>query len=128
MSASAGAKPVNIQCVWAYLPAFLAVAEAQHLRRAALDLRVSPSALSRSISILEHRIGHALFERSGGRMRLNALGERLHSTVRQVIQLIDGAVDNHVTSDVTQLLPRSADDFVARMLRSAELGPRSDVE
>lgn len=83
---------VKIHAVWAYLPSFLAVAEAQHLRRAASSLRVSPSAVSRSIGILEHRIGHMLFERSGGRLRLNPMGNRLLFTMRQVVQLVDGAV------------------------------------
>src|SRR5262245_59498025 len=80
---------VRIQCVWTYLPSFLAVAESQHLRQAARELRVSPSALSRSISILEHRIGQPLFERCGRRMRLTSLGDQLLETLRQVVQQVD---------------------------------------
>jgi LysR family glycine cleavage system transcriptional activator len=97
----------RIQCIWPYLPAFVAVAEAQHLRGAARELRVSPSALSRSIGILEHRIGQPLFERRGGRMHLNAFGVRLNGTVREIIQMVDGAVDGdqRASADVLRMLP-----------------------
>jgi DNA-binding transcriptional LysR family regulator len=94
----------RIQCIWPYLPAFVAVAEAQHLRGAARELRVSPSALSRAVSILEHRIGYPLFERRNGRMHLNALGVRLHYAVRKIIQHVDDA-DGSGASTVEQMLP-----------------------
>jgi LysR family glycine cleavage system transcriptional activator/LysR family transcriptional regulator of beta-lactamase len=93
-------KLVEIDRIWAYLPAFLAVAQSQHLRRAAGELHVSPSALSRSISILEHRVGYPLFDRRAGRMRLNAMGERLHFTVRQVFQLVEHAVEDREVTGV----------------------------
>jgi DNA-binding transcriptional LysR family regulator len=97
---------VRIHGVWSYFPSFLAVAEAQHLRRAARDLRVSPSALSRSISMLEHRIGYPLFDRCGGRMRLNAMGDRLLLSVRQVMRLVDGVLADQATADVVYMLSR----------------------
>ena len=44
---------------WSWLPAFSAVAETQHLPSAALKLHVSPSALSRTIRLLEDDLGEA---------------------------------------------------------------------
>ena len=113
----------RIQNIWPYLPAFVAVAQAQTLRGAARELRVSPSALSRSIGILEHRIGYCLFERRGGRMYLNATGERLHSTVRQIIHLVDGAVDPRTTAEVIRMLRCNAEDIGRRsfLARSGSL-------
>lgn len=95
----------RIQCVWPYLPSFLAVAEVQHLRRAARSLRVSPSALSRSIGILEHRIGQPLFERSAGRMRLNSRGDELLDTVREVVRLVDEALARGDMPVFARILP-----------------------
>jgi DNA-binding transcriptional LysR family regulator len=102
---------VRIQCVWSYLPSFLAVAESQHLRRAARELHVSPSALSRSISILEHRIGQPLFERSAGRMRLNSLGNELLKTVREVVRLVDATLARNDSTVLARILPRDVGPF-----------------
>ena len=74
---------------WNYLPAFIAVAEMEHLRAAAQAIRVSPSALSRSIGILEYRLGYPLFERSNRGLRLTAEGAHLLSVVREGMRLVD---------------------------------------
>lgn len=74
---------------WSYLPAFIAVAETEHLRKAAQALHVSPSALSRTITTLEQRIGYSLFERSGRRLRLTARGERLMRVLRDGMLVLD---------------------------------------
>ena len=74
---------------WAYLPAFIAVAETQHLRKAAQAIHVSPSALSRTIAMLEYRIGYSLFERSGRRLRLTPRGERLLRALRRSMTLLE---------------------------------------
>jgi LysR family transcriptional regulator, glycine cleavage system transcriptional activator len=77
---------------WNYLPAFIAVAETQHLRKAAQAIHVSPSALSRTITILEHRIGYSLFERSGRRLRLTARGEQLLRVLHHSVSMLDEAL------------------------------------
>jgi DNA-binding transcriptional LysR family regulator len=109
---------VRIQRVWAYLPSFLAVAESQHLRLAARKLRVSPSALSRSISILEYRIGQPLFERSGRRMRLNSLGDQLLNTVREVVGLVDETLASNGPPVNLHVLPCAPDIVNIRELGS----------
>lgn len=56
---------------------FQAVAERGSIRRAALELNVAPSSISRSLSELEHELGTLLFERVGRRLRLSSAGEML---------------------------------------------------
>ncbi|WP_445682743.1 LysR family transcriptional regulator [Radicibacter daui] len=56
---------------------FQAVAEKGSIRRAALELNVAPSSISRSLSELEADLGALLFERVGRRLRLSSAGEML---------------------------------------------------
>ncbi len=69
--------------VWGYLPAFRAVAETEHLPTAAARLHVVPSALSRSVRLLEQAMGGEVFERRGRRLVLNARGRALLDALRQ---------------------------------------------
>lgn len=75
--------------LWPYLPAFRAVAETQHLPRASELLLVSPSALSRSIRLLEEAVGVQLFDRVGRQLELNPSGRRFLSAVRDSMRLLD---------------------------------------
>jgi DNA-binding transcriptional LysR family regulator len=102
----------RIHCVWPYLPAFLAVAETQHLRRAARELHVSPSALSRSIRLLEERIGHPLFERHGRKLQLTAVGHHILEIVRESVRLVnevlaDSDLDDPTSEEIGDVLPRA---------------------
>jgi LysR family glycine cleavage system transcriptional activator len=99
---------------WSYLPAFIAVAETEHLRKAAQTLHVSPSALSRTIAILEHRIGYSLFERAGRRLRLTSRGERLLRVLRRSTLMLDETLD---AAGVTQ-----HEVVQARVVKSSALG------
>ncbi len=65
--------------VWNWLPAFQAVAETEHLPTASSRLRLTPSALSRTVSTLEDHLGRPLFARVGRTLALNAHGRRLLS-------------------------------------------------
>src|SRR5262249_4035819 len=69
--------------VWAYLPAFRAVAESEPLPTAAAELHVVPSALSRSVRLLEEALGERLFTRRGRRLALNSRGRALLDAIRQ---------------------------------------------
>jgi DNA-binding transcriptional LysR family regulator len=89
----------QVAAFWNYLPAFVAVAETEHLRLAAQQLRVSPSSLSRMIGLLEHHLGYTVFTRTGRRMTLNAAGHRLRSVVRQSMLLVDDAVSAPAVQD-----------------------------
>lgn len=83
----------RVNRLWSWLPAFRAVAETQHLPTASAQLYVSPSALSRTIRLLEEDIGHRLFLRSGRRIELNDAGQRFLVAVRNAMRLVhDGLV------------------------------------
>ncbi len=75
--------------LWNWLPAFRAVAETQHVRRAADLVFLSPSALSRSIHLLETELGAPLFVRSGRTLKLTVLGEELLIVVRDSMRHLD---------------------------------------
>lgn len=66
------------------LRTFLAVAEAQHLTRAAEALHLSQPAVSNHIKALEEGLGLRLFERGPNGMKLTPAGTRLLSEVRAV--------------------------------------------
>jgi DNA-binding transcriptional LysR family regulator len=55
---------------------FVAVAQSESIARAAEQLHISQSPLSRQVIALEARLGLALFARSGKRLKLNAVGQR----------------------------------------------------
>ena len=75
---------------WNWLPAFRAVAEAGGINEAARVLRVSPSALSRSVGLLEAALGGPLFHRESG-LVLTAHGERLLVAARDAMRLVHEA-------------------------------------
>src|SRR5215208_4314626 len=82
----------RIRSVWAWLPAFRAVAETEHLPSAALELGVVPSSLSRAIKLLEDELGVVLFDRSGKALVLNDAGRALLSAVRDAMRIVDDSV------------------------------------
>ena len=82
----------RVSQLWQWLPGFRAVAEVQHVRRAAERLHVSPSALSRTIHLLEEQLGHRLFRREGRSLRLEPHGELLLQVVRHCMRQIDDTV------------------------------------
>ncbi len=82
----------RIDDFWSWLPAFRAVAETEHLPSASALLRVTPSALSRTIKLLEESVGHPLFDRRGRRIELNAAGRELLRSVRDAMRRVDEGV------------------------------------
>lgn len=83
---------IQLRSVWPYLPAFRAVAEAEHLPTAGAQLGVTPSSLSRAIRILEDVVGARLFLREGRALRLNDHGRLLLATVRDAMRGLDEGV------------------------------------
>lgn len=78
--------------LWNWLPAFRAVAETEHLPTAAENVHLTPSALSRSVRLLEQDLGRSLFRRVGRRLELSPAGEQLLQAVREAMQTIDDTV------------------------------------
>ncbi len=79
----------RLEDLWNWLPAFRAVAESEHLPTAAAALFVTPSAVSRTIRLLEQELGRPLFQREGRRLRLNPAGERLLARVREAMRRVE---------------------------------------
>jgi len=86
-------RAVRLANLWNWLPAFRAVAETQHLPSAARSMRLSPSALSRSVSQLEAALEQQLFVRSKRRMQLNPAGAALLTAVRDAMRRIDDGLN-----------------------------------
>lgn len=68
--------------IWNWIPAFRAVAESRHLPTASKQLSIAPSALSRSVRLLEARLGVELFQRTGSRLELTESGQAFLRAVR----------------------------------------------
>lgn len=84
----------------AQLSYFVAVAEEQHLTRAALRLHISQPPLTRQIRSLEEELGAPLFERGAKGMKLLPKGEVFLREAREILArihalpaLVSGAED-----------------------------------
>lgn len=75
------------------LAAFAAVAAARSFTRAAIDLRLSTSALSYTIKGLEARLGVRLLQRNSRSVSVTQAGERLLQTLKPALAEITGALD-----------------------------------
>lgn len=73
--------------------AFIRVADRRSFRAAAVDLGVTPSAVSQAIRALEARIGAALFTRTTRSVGLTEAGERFMERARPAYQEIIAASD-----------------------------------
>lgn len=82
----------QIAQLWSWLPAFRAVAETQHLPSAARAMHVTPSALSRSVALIEREVGIALFTRAGRGIQLAPAGAALLGATRDAMRRIDDAL------------------------------------
>lgn len=73
--------------------AFVAVAEELHFGRASERLRLTQSALSRSVAQLERSLGSTLVDRTTRSAELTAAGEALLPHAREIITLVDRCGD-----------------------------------
>jgi len=71
------------------LRSFVAVAEELHFRRAAERLRLTQSALSQQIGLLEEQLGTRLFDRDRRGVSLTASGNTLLEGARELLQKAD---------------------------------------
>lgn len=101
----------RLSSFWAWLPAFRAVGETQHLPSAGAALRVSPPALSRTIKLLERDLGVKLFRRSGRQIVLTPQGEELLTATRDAMRILHDAVDSiceNTSSDAIKIMSAGA--------------------
>jgi DNA-binding transcriptional LysR family regulator len=68
-----------------HLEFVVGVAEQGGFRRAAADLHISQSALSRAIATIEARVGAPLFHRTSQGVTLTAVGETYVAAARDVL-------------------------------------------
>ena len=61
----------KLRDVWNWLPTFRAIAETEHLPSAAERLHVTSAAVSRTLKLLEERLGEKLFNLDGRSLILN---------------------------------------------------------
>src|SRR5215472_16999401 len=80
--------------------AFLSVAQHRSFRKAATDLRVTPSAISQAIRALEARVGAALFIRTTRSVGLTEAGERFLSRAKPAFEELVAA--SEVARDLGQ--------------------------
>jgi DNA-binding transcriptional LysR family regulator len=75
-----------------HLRTFLAVAGTLNISEAARRMHVTQPALSRQIRDLEHAVGHPLFYRGRGPLRLTAAGAILHKHGARAVAAVDSAL------------------------------------
>ncbi|MFN0249684.1 MAG: LysR family transcriptional regulator [Kofleriaceae bacterium] len=83
---------LKLSKVWPWLPHFRVVAEVESLSRAARRFGMTSAALSKAIRTLEKLLDTELFDRSGGKLRLNDHGRALLGTVRASMRDLDDAI------------------------------------
>src|SRR6185437_5715667 len=79
--------PIRAICV------FHAVAKAGSVSKAAVELNVTPSAVTQQIQLLEVQLGTALMVKIGRRIALTEAGERYFASIRDQIERITEATD-----------------------------------
>ena len=111
------------------LEQFVAVARAKNITRAAAELNLSQSAVSRAIQRLEDLVGQPLFERKPREVVLTDLGELLLERAKEILKLVDDTFS--ALSDAGRhgrirlgAIPTVAPYFLPGLLRSfSELHP-----
>ncbi|OUS76267.1 LysR family transcriptional regulator [Paenibacillus sp. MY03] len=68
---------------------FRTVARMEHMTKAAQELLIAQPALSKTISRLEQDVGVPLFDRHGGRIRLNTFGKTFLDKVEKALGLLE---------------------------------------
>ncbi|MCU7248151.1 LysR family transcriptional regulator [Pseudomonas koreensis] len=76
------------------LSIFLCIAQHLNFSRAAVELSLTPSALSHSLRALENRLGVRLFNRTTRSVALTEAGERLYARLKPAFRDIDDALED----------------------------------
>jgi DNA-binding transcriptional LysR family regulator len=89
----------KLRDIWPWIPVFRVVAETEHLPTAAARLHVSPSALSRTVRLVEDTLGEELFVRTSRKIVLNSAGKRLLEAVRRSMTSLERAMGDVLEHD-----------------------------
>jgi len=101
---------------------FVAVAECQHVTRAAEALRLTQSAVSAAVAALEGRYGVALFDRVGRRIELNEAGRLFLGEARAVLARASAA--ELALSELSGLTRGTLSVHASQTIASYWLSPR----
>jgi DNA-binding transcriptional LysR family regulator len=96
------------------LSEFLAIARCGSFRAAAVELGVTPGAVSQALQVLERRLGLPLFHRTTRKVALTEAGERLLAELGPAAEMITDALDQ-----VTQLQEKPSGTLRLLVHRSA---------
>lgn len=115
---------------------FITVAERQSFSRAAVDLRVSPSALSQTVRRLESQLGVRLFDRTTRSVALTDVGRKLLERLRPLLGEMDAALaeaaqsSGRIAGPLRVAVPRvAAARFIAPILANfRESYPEVELE
>jgi DNA-binding transcriptional LysR family regulator len=83
---------LDLAKLWPYLPHFRIVAEYESLSKASRRFGLSNAALSKAIRTLERSLQLELFDRAGGKLRINDHGRALLGAIRGAMRDIDDAI------------------------------------
>jgi DNA-binding transcriptional LysR family regulator len=115
------------------LQGFEAAARHMSFTRAAQELSLTQSAISREIKTLEKQLGQPLFIRVNRGLRLTEAGQMLKRAVSQALTLVDEATDHLAASRGTETLtvttsaPLASMWLVPKLWRFLSLHPDVDV-
>lgn len=109
---------------YARLKAFIAVAEYRNFKRAAGQLRISPSTLSQTIRALEESLGVRLLNRTTRSVAVTQAGLQLLGQLRPALRAIDRALDeaSSFTSQAAGPLRVSVSREAARLVVAPLVG------
>ena len=104
------------------LEQFVALARTKNFTRAAEELNLSQSALSRSIQKFEEQLGHALFERKPREVILTTLSELLHERAKEILKLVEETFSQLSEAGLRQRIRLGAIPTIAPYLLPRLLG------
>lgn len=97
-----------VKDIWSWLPTFRALAETEHMPSAAERLHITTSAISRTLGLLEDRVGQPLFNRVGRRLVLNSAGERLLRSTQDAMREVELTLEETLSDPLRGTLKVSA--------------------
>lgn len=111
--------------LWDWLPGFRGVAEHESVHKAAQTLGISPSALSRTVKLLESSLGAPLFVRQGSGMELTPFGSELLTITRDIMRQVDDCIsrDEARRTGAGPLYVGVTSDLTASVAARALIGP-----
>lgn len=109
----------RVMAVWNWLPAVRVVAEFESVQRAARELAVSPSALSRTIKLAEDAVGAPLFVRAASGISLTAAGEKMLASIRTAMRVVDDGLESLVRLPTGRFVAAYSGPVAERALATA---------